>query len=269
VIRLEGVRFRYPRGPEAVRGVTLSIEDGEFVGVVGHSGAGKTTLAKLIAGLLKPSEGRVLVDGMDTRFVPASALARKVGYVFQNPEAMLFSATILDEVAFALRNFGFPPGEVEGRVRAALEKVDLRKPLSASPHALSFGEKRRLAIACILAMDPSVVVLDEPTTGLDYARCLSLFETLRKLNEEGRTVIVITHDTDLLARFAERVVVLEAGAVVRDGPSREVLSDVEFLREHGFTPTQLQVLASRLGAPAPTPSAVAETLARAWARRAR
>jgi energy-coupling factor transport system ATP-binding protein len=158
---------------------------------------------------------------------------------------------------------------VGGRVRAALEKVDLRKPLSASPHALSFGEKRRLAIACVLAMDPSVVVLDEPTTGLDYARCLSLFETLRKLNEEGRTVIVITHDTDLLARFAERVVVLEAGAVVRDGPSREVLSDVEFLRGHGFTPTQLQILASRLGAPAPTPSAVAESLARAWARRAR
>jgi len=269
VIRLEGVRFRYPRGPEAIRGVTLSIEDEEFVGVIGHSGAGKTTLAKLIAGLLKPSEGRVLVDGMDTRSTPASVLARKVGYVFQNPEAMLFSATLLDEVAFALRNFGYPSGEIEGRVRAALERVDLRKPLSASPHALSFGEKRRLAIACVLAMDPSVVVLDEPTTGLDYARCLSLFTTLSKLNEEGRTVIVITHDTDLLARFASRVIVLEEGVVVRDGPAREVLSDVDFLRAHGFTPTQPQILASRLKASAPIPSAVAEALAEAWASRQR
>jgi len=264
MIKLEGVRFRYPNGPEAIKGVTLTVLDGEFVGVIGHSGAGKTTLAKLIAGLLKPSEGRVLVDGMDTRVTPASVLARKVGYVFQNPETMLFSATLLDEVAFALRNFGYPPAEIEGRVRAALEKVDLQKPLNASPHALSFGEKRRLAIACILAMDPSVVVLDEPTTGLDYARCLSLFNTLSKLNKEGKTVIIITHDTDLLARFANRVVVVEEGVIARDGPAGEVLSDIDFLRAHGFTPTQLQILASKLKAPAPTASAVSETLARTW-----
>lgn len=265
MIELEGVRFRYPKGPEVIKGVTLSIEDGEFVGLIGHSGVGKTTLAKLIAGLLKPNEGRVLVDGIDTRVAPASVLARKVGYVFQNPETMLFSATLLEEVAFALKNFGYPPDELEWRVHAALEKVDLRKPLNASPHALSFGEKRRLAIACVLAMDPSVLVLDEPTTGLDYARCLSLFHALSKLNDEGKTVIVITHDTDLLARFADRVIVLEGGVVVRDGPAREVLSDTDFLRAHGFTPTQLQILAARLKAPAPTADAVAETLAGVWA----
>lgn len=267
MIRLEGVRFRYPKGPEAIRGVSLEVSRGEFVGVIGHSGAGKTTLAKLIVGLLKPTSGRVLVDGLDTRHAPASILARKVGYVFQNPEMMLFSATIYEEVSFALRNFGLPEAEVGRRVREALKVVDLGKPLDHSPHALSFGEKRRLAIACILAMEPEVLLLDEPTTGLDYSRSLALFESLFELRKGGRTVIVITHDVDLLARFASRVVVLKQGVVERDGPVEEVLSDVEFLRGEGFVPTQLQLLAASLGVRRPTPSAVAEAVARKLSER--
>lgn len=235
---------------------------GESIGIIGHSGAGKTTLAKLAAGILKPTKGRVLLDGLDTRDVSVSELARKVGYVLQNPEMMLFSPTIHDEVAFALRNFGYEKKEVEERVLRALRNVDLNKPLESSPHALSFGEKHRLAIACVLALEPEVIILDEPTTGLDYARCIALFNTLIKLNKQGSSIIVISHDTDLLARFSKRIIVLENGSIVRDAPSREVLRDIEFLTEHGFAPTQLQILASRLENCAPTPEEIAKIIAR-------
>jgi len=262
VIRLEDVRYKYPNGPEAIRGVSLEVKRGEFVGIIGHSGAGKTTLAKLMVGLLKPTAGRVLVDGLDTRETPVSVIARKVGYVFQNPEMMIFSATIREEVSFALRNMGLPEEVIEAGIREALRMVDLDKPLDHSPHALSFGEKRRLAVACILAMGTDVIILDEPTTGLDYSRSLTLFEALSELHGNRKTVIVITHDTDLLARFASRIIVLKEGAVVKDGPVDSVLNDVEFLRHQGFVPTQLQLLAAKLGAKTPTPEAVAEAVAR-------
>ncbi len=260
MIEFENVSYTYPGGPTAVKEVTLKIGKGESIGIVGHSGAGKTTLAKLAAGMLKPSRGRVLIDGLDTRDIPVSELARRVGYVYQNPEMMLFSSTIRDEVAFALKNFGYEGKEVEGRVIQALKSVDLNKPLESSPHTLSFGEKHRLAIACVLALEPEVIILDEPTTGLDYARCVALFNTLTKLNSQGSSIVVISHDTDLLARFTKRILVLEKGSIVRDGPSKEVLRDIDFLTEHGFVPTQLQILASRVGKCAPTPEEVAKAI---------
>jgi len=254
VIVFEAVSYTYPGGVRAIKSVSLEIRGGEFVGLIGHSGAGKTTLAKLAVGLLKPQEGRVLVDGVDTRRAAVSDLARRVGYVFQNPDLMLFSRTIFDEVAFGLRNLGVPEGEVRERVLRALEEVDLaHKPLDTPPHALSFGERHRLAIASVLAMEPMAIILDEPTTGLDYGRCLKLFEVLRRVRDSGRAVVLITHDLDLLARYADRVVVLEAGRVVRDGPARSVLGDVEFLREHGFIPTQVVMLSRELGLSALTP----------------
>lgn len=262
MIILENVSYTYPNGSEAVKDVTLTIDRGEFVGIIGQSGAGKTTLAKLVIGLLKPTRGRVLVDGLDTRRTPVSILARKVGYVFQNPETMLFSATIREEMSFALRNLGVPPDEALQRINNALESVNLFKPFDHSPHTLSFGEKRRLAIACVLAMDTDFVVLDEPTTGLDYYRCVSLFKSLAELVEKGKTVMVITHDTDLLARYANRVITLEQGRVIYDGEARELLINVEFLRNHGFSPTHLQILAAKLKAKSPTVEDVAEALAR-------
>lgn len=257
MIVFENVSFRYQEGPLALRGVSLKIEKGEFIGVIGHSGAGKTTLAKLAVGLLKPTEGRVLIDGIDTARMPVSELARKVGYVYQNPDMMLFASSILEEVGFALKNFGIPEGEIEKRVAEALRAVDLNKPLTASPHALSFGEKHRLAIACVLAMEPEYIILDEPTTGLDYARCLTLFNVLRELNRSGKTVIVITHDLDLLARYSSRVIVLEKGSVARDGTPREVLGDIAFLESRGFIPTHLLRLANTLQSKALSPEAIA------------
>ncbi len=261
MIVFENVSFTYPGGVKAIKSVTLTIRDGEFVGIIGHSGAGKTTLAKLAVGLLKPQEGRVLVDGIDTKTAAVSDLAKHVGYVFQNPDLMIFSHTIFDEVAFALRNFGVPEEEIKARVSKALEEVDLgHKPLDTPPYALSFGEKHRLAIASVLVMEPKTIILDEPTTGLDYGRCLKLFEILKRIRDSGRTVVLITHDLDLLARYADRIIVLEAGHVVRDGPAKSVLGDVEFLREHGFVPTQVVLLSKKLGLKSVTPEEIAREI---------
>ncbi|MEZ0345305.1 MAG: ABC transporter ATP-binding protein [Infirmifilum sp.] len=260
MITLENVSYQYPGGPLAIREVSLTINRGEFIGVIGHSGAGKTTLAKLIVGLLKPTRGRVSVEGLDTSTTPVSDLARRVGYVYQNPDMMLFASTIFEEVAFALRNFGFPEEEIRDRVLKALRDIDLEKPLEASPHALSFGEKHRLAIASVLAVEPDYIILDEPTTGLDYARCLTLFTVLRELRGKGKTIIVITHDLDLLARFAERIIVLEKGSIVKDGPPSEVLGDTGFLRTHGFIPTHILTLAHLLQVKELTPEAIAREI---------
>ncbi|QOJ79408.1 ABC transporter ATP-binding protein [Infirmifilum lucidum] len=261
MIRFEDVDFVYPTGVRAIQGVSLSIESGEFVGVIGHSGAGKTTLAKLATSLLKPTRGRVLIDGKDSKSLPASEAARIVSYVFQNPDMMIFSQTVRDEVAFALRNLGFPESEIEKRVQEALRAVDLNKPLDTPPQTLSFGEKHRLAIASVLVMGSRALVLDEPTTGLDYGRSLMLFDTLNALNASGKTIVVITHDLDLLARYASRIIVLEKGRVIRDGSTLDVLGDADFLESHGFMLTHVQQVARRLGVKAITPSKLAEELA--------
>ncbi len=261
MIELKNVSFTYPNGPKAVDNVSLSIGEGEFVALIGHSGAGKTTLAKLIVGLLKPETGWVKVSGLDTKTTPVSKIAEHVGYVFQNPDLMIFSATIYDEVAFALRNRGYREDEVKKRVVQALKEVDLgHKPLDTPPYMLSFGEKHRLAIASVLATEPDLLILDEPTTGLDYARCLKLMEICERLVRKGRSVLIITHDFGLIAEYAGRVLVMKKGRIIRDGATREVLRDVEFLEKEGFMPLQSTLLARKLGLRALTPRELASAI---------
>jgi len=260
MIVFDKVSFNYGDKGFEIKDLSVEIGRGEFIGVIGHSGAGKTTFAKLAVGLLKPISGRVLVDGMDTKTTPVSDLARKVGFVHQNPELMIFSSTILDEVGFALRNLGYPEIRIKDAVGRVLESVDLIKPLNFPPHALSFGEKHRLAIASVLVMEPDVLILDEPTTGLDYGRCLQLFRVLENLHRNGKSVVVITHDLDLLGMFAKRIIVFEKGKIIRDGSTEEVLTDISFLEEKGFIPTQLQRLANMLGVKKLTPQEIAEQI---------
>ncbi|MEM4062040.1 MAG: energy-coupling factor transporter ATPase [Desulfurococcaceae archaeon] len=248
VIEVKDLWFRYGRDlPWVLRGVNLEIRRGEFVAIIGHSGVGKTTLVKHFIGLLKPVNGYVKVLGLDTRKTPVSTLAKYVGMVFQNPEAQLFASTIYDEMSFALRKLGLSRAEIEARIRDALEAVDLHKPLHMSPHLLSFGEKHRLAIASVLALKPKVVILDEPFSGLDYKRSLQLLLVLKKLTEHGGTVVLVAHDLQLISEVADRVVVLANGEVVRDETVHKVLSDVDWLVEHGFTPLQSTLLAKKLG----------------------
>ena len=246
LIKVEAVEYVYPSGVKAVNGVDLEIRRGEFVALMGQNGSGKTTLAKLMNGLLKPTSGRVLLKGRDTREMTAAECARVVGYVFQNPEHQIFAPTLYDEVAFGPRNLGIPEDEVRRRVEEALEIMDLKKPMDSLPHLFSVGEKHRVAIASVLAMNPEVIILDEPTTGIDYGRSLQIMRALKKLKEKGETIVLITHDMYLAAEFAERVVILRNGVKVADGPVEEILSDRDTLSSNGLQPLQVTVLSEAL-----------------------
>jgi len=245
-VRTEGVEYVYPNGFKALKGVDVSIGEGEFVAIMGQNGSGKTTLVKHFNGLLRPSRGKVYVFGEDSAKYTTAELCRIVGYVFQNPDHQIFNSTLLDEVGFGLRNLGCPESEVLERVKAALEKVDLKKSLTDNPHFMSMGERHRVAIASILVLDPKVLILDEPTTGLDYKRSLELMELVKKVNSEGKTVVLVTHDVNLAAQYAQRVIVLKDGRVIADGPSKIVLSDVQLLAKSNLMPPQINLLAKRL-----------------------
>ncbi len=248
LISVRDLWFRYKKDlPWVLRGINLDICRGEFVAIIGHSGAGKTTLVKHFNGLLKPVKGSVIVAGRDTRKTPTSVLARIVGMVMQNPEAQFFASTLYEEMSFPLKRLGLKREEIESRIREAFEVVDLVKPLNISPHLLSFGEKHRLAIASILILKPQALVLDEPFSGLDYKRSLQLLIALRRFVESGGTVVLIAHDLQLISEVADRIVVLDNGIIKRSGSMREILSDIDWLRTQGFMPLQSTLLAREIG----------------------
>ncbi len=225
-IELEDVRHVYSPGTpfevEALRGVSLAVEPDEVLGVVGGTGSGKSTLVQHLNLLLVPTSGRVLVDGMDARTLGKDELRRRVGLVFQFPEAALFAPTVGEDVAFAPRRLGLNEDEVRERVRQTLGLLGAGHLMERSPHALSGGEKRRVAIAGVLAMGPEVLVLDEPGAGLDPGMREDLLGVVRSLREAGTSVVMVSHDLDEIAEVAERVCVLERGEVQDVGTPEEV-----------------------------------------------
>ena len=239
MIELQGVTFVHQNGVKALDGVSLKIDAGETVAIVGENGAGKTTLVKHITGLLKPASGSALVDGASTSSLSTAQISRKVGVAFQNPDHQLFSESVEEEMAFALRNFGFSPGLVEERVRWGLELFGLDEYRKSSPLVLSGGEKKRLTLACILAWDPEVVVLDEPTVGQDSIQKEKLAETIRMLGSTGKTVVVVSHDIEFLWPIQPRVVVMKAGKIVGDGPAAVLMKDRELLESARVVEPQL------------------------------
>ncbi len=248
IITVRDVWFKYTKHQEWVlKGVNLEIYRGEFIGIIGESGAGKTTLAKHLNGLLKPVKGCVTVFGKDTRKTPTSKLARHVGYIFQNPDSQIYSATIRDELSAGLKRLGFKDSEIEERIKWALEAVDLKKPLDMSPHVLSFGERHRLAIATLLAIKPDVFVLDEPFAGIDYKRSLQLLQVFKELTKRGHTVILIAHDLQLISELATRVVFMKNGIILRDSKPEDIIGDIEFLESHDYMPLQVTIISSKLG----------------------
>jgi energy-coupling factor transport system ATP-binding protein len=225
-IELENVRHVYAPGTpfevEALRGVSLAVEPEEVLGIVGGTGSGKSTLVQHLNLLLVPTSGRVLVDGADARTLRGGELRGRVGLVFQFPEAALFAPTVEEDVAFAPRRLGLSEGEVHTRVGETLSLLGASHLAGRSPFALSGGEKRRVAIAGVLAMAPEVLVLDEPTAGLDPATREDLLGVVRALREEGTSVVIVSHDLDEVAEVAERVCVLENGEVRVVGAPEEV-----------------------------------------------
>jgi energy-coupling factor transport system ATP-binding protein len=225
-VELQNVRHVYAPGTpfevEALRGVSLAVEPNEVLGIVGGTGSGKSTLAQHLNLLLEPTSGRVLVDGVDARTLKGGELRRRVGLVFQFPEAALFAPTVEEDVAFAPRRLGLDEDVVRQRVRETLELLGARHLAGRSPFALSGGEKRRVAIAGVLAMAPEVLLLDEPTAGLDPATREDLLDVVRALREGGTSVVLVSHDLDEVAEVADTVCVLEEGKVRAVGTPEEV-----------------------------------------------
>ena len=229
VVHIENLVYRYDESTPAVDGVSLDIAAGEFVALVGQNGCGKTTLAKHLNGLHSPTEGEVRVLGKSTADWTLPELGRRVGYVFQNPDHQIFANTVWDEVAFGARNYGFSEEEVGERVDRALAETGLTGRDLEDPFNLTRGERQQLAVASVLATDPEILVLDEPTTGLDYHGQVAILNLVRRLNESGRTVVMITHSMWVVAEYADRCIIMSDGRVVQDGDVRTCFSNPDLL----------------------------------------
>lgn len=238
--------------------MNLKVEQGETVAIVGENGAGKTTLVKHVTGLLKPTSGVVRVKGVETTKASTAQLSRSVGVAFQNPDHQLFSESVYEEIAFALRNFGFSPQLVEKRVTWGLELFGLEEYRESSPLVLSGGEKKRLTLACILAWDPDVVILDEPTVGQDAIQKERLAGTIKLLGAAGKTVVVVSHDIEFLWPIQPRVVVMKSGRIVADGPASTLMLQKDVLEGARVSQPELvtfyQELSRRPEAPFVDPS---------------
>ena len=253
-IHVENVTFRYGTDDplslkEALSGVSLAVERGEFVALLGHNGCGKSTLAKHFNAMLLPTSGKVFVDGMDTTEEALKyEIRRRVGLVLQNPDNQLVASIVEEDVAFGPENLGVPPKEIRQRVDDALKAVEMYDYRLATPYKLSGGQKQRVAIAGIIAMQPECIVLDEPTAMLDPRGRTEVLNTIHKLNRElGITIVLITHYMDE-AVTADRVVVMDSGRILTEGTPKEVFSKVELLKQHHLDVPQATELCYRLRA---------------------
>lgn len=240
VLKTESLYYRYPtRDDFALSDVNLTVERGEFIAIIGQNGSGKTTLIKHFNGLLKPTEGRVLVEGRDTADLPTSELARSVGYVFQNPDHQIFAEKVRDEIVFGPRNLGFSQERIELVTQQVLADMHLAGTEEYMPFQLSRGQRQRLAVASVLAMEPSILIIDEPTTGQDWKQSLTLMQLVEGLNNKGHTCLVTTHSMNLASLFARRVVVMWRGKILLDGPTQDVFREVEPLARAGIKPPEV------------------------------
>ena len=246
-IQISDLQFTYPTGVSALRGISLNIEAGEQVAIVGQNGAGKTTLVKHLNGLLQPTSGQVLIGDWNTKEHSVDKLARRVGYVFQNPDEQLFSKTVGIEVAFGPKNLGYNGDQIQALVKDALAMTELSDKTEMNPYDLSSTWRKMVALASVIAMDTSIVIFDEPTTGQDAVNVARIANVIKTLRERGKTVITITHDIDFCAENFERVIALAQGKVLLDGHANDVLGQEEILARTYVDPPQLTRLGKRLG----------------------
>jgi energy-coupling factor transport system ATP-binding protein len=265
---IEQVCYTYGDGSPALRDVNLVLHHGDFLALLGPNGAGKTTLARHFNGLLLPTSGRVTVEGQDTRHTTVARLARLVGYVFQNPDHQIFAPTVEAEVAFGLRMQEMPGPIIAQRVAEALDRFRLARYAHTPPALLGFAQRRQVALAAILAMQPKVLILDEPTGGLDRQGQQELMAAVAAANTLGKSVVLITHDMQLVAEYASRAVVLTAGQVLFDGTPRELFAQRDIIKQAQLALPPVVRLAQRL-APEGMPDGILTTadFVNAWAGR--
>ena len=246
-IEIKDLRFTYPSGLEAQSGISLTIEAGEQVAIVGQNGAGKTTLVRHFNGLLQPTVGSVVIGDWDTKKYSVAKFASRVGYVFQNPDEQLFSKDVGTEVKFGPHNLGYPKEKIEDLVKRALALTELNDKTETNPYDLSPTWRKMVALASVIAMDTPIVIFDEPTTGQDAVNVARIAHVIAELRREGKTVITITHDIDFCAENFERVIALASGKVLLDGTAREVFAQEEILAQTYVDPPQLTRLGKKLG----------------------
>lgn len=247
MIECDSVRFGYEKTKDAelIHGISLSIEDGEFVALTGENGAGKSTFSKLLAGILKSSDGKICVNGIDTKKAKNSMLAKTTGFLFQNPDRQLCTYTVRDEIAFGQKALKTgTEEEISKRTEKIIERFGFNP--DEAPFSLSRGQRQRLALASIIAVEPKVMILDEPTTGLDYKECMEIMSAVKELNKNGTTVIMVCHDMELVLDFARRMIVLADGKIEADGKTLEIMRRKEILQKTCLLPPQIIQIALEL-----------------------
>lgn len=246
LIEVKNLTFDYPGNVHALTGVDLTIHDGDYVAIMGENGAGKTTLVKHFNGLLRPKTGNVLYNGEDISKKSVAQLARKIGLVFQSPDDQLFEETVEKEISFALHNFGIKESLIEKRVNWALNLLDIEQYREKSPFSLSGGERKRVALASVLAWDPDVLVLDEPTIGQDYGQKERLRHFLMQLRTQGKTVVIVTHDVEFVAESQPHIVLMADGDVVTEGSTKQIMTNTAALAECSVAKPEITRLFTRL-----------------------
>lgn len=247
ILSIKGLEHQYAAGNLALKGIDLEIRAGEFVAVIGPNGCGKTTLVKHCNGLLLPSSGTVMVNGKDTSRSTVFDIGKEVGYVFQNPDHQIFSDTVYDEVAFSPRMRGFAKTEIDRLVKEALQAVDMQGYELEDPFSLTKGERQRIAVASVLSAQPQIIILDEPTTGLDYKEQLEMMQLIQRLNDKGRTIIMSTHTMWVVAEYAHKVAVIQDGRLAMYGRTRDVFRDEAGLDKSYLKTPAIVSFANRMG----------------------
>ena len=264
MIELDKVSFAYADQGPSVQDVSFRLEKGEFAAILGANGAGKTTTVRLMDGLLKPTSGRVLIGGMDTAASSVSERAAKVGFLFQNPDRQICKNTVREEILFGLRTVRGQDGEeaLQARTDEILKEFSFSG--EEEPFSLSRGQRQRVALASILAVEPEILILDEPTTGLDYLECCQIMDRIRRMNEEQQvTVVMVCHDMEVVLDYARRALVMAGGRLLADGPVPEIFRDTDLMEKASILPPQMIGLGLRLGAgfeSADSPEKMAETV---------
>ena len=245
MIEFRDVHASYDGSAPILKGVSFTIRDGEFVAFVGTNGAGKSTTMRLMNGLLKPDAGQVLIDGVPTSDLRTSELARRVGFLFQNPDSQICCNTVREELLFGFKALGLDGPDADSRVDAIVEEFAFDP--DDDPFLLNRGARQLLALASIVVLAPPVVVLDEPTTGLDYRECVKVMDIIRRVHERGTTVVMVCHDMEVVADYAARCIVMSGGEVVDDAPTFDVLRNRATLERASLVPPQIAELSLELG----------------------